>query len=97
MPARIIRLTSEAEESLRTISRRGQLSFCSSAEDAIALIEQVLRQDIRSVHQGRGRDSPCDSSSYMCHLDALQISFTTTLSEVIVSAIAHSPMDRECE
>lgn len=35
--------------------QRKKLKFCKSAQEAMELITQVLRQDIRGVQQGRGK------------------------------------------
>ena len=61
-------------------------------EDAVELITQVLRQDIRGVHQGRGKlvdqqENAPSKSSYNCTLDGLEIEFATTSTEIIVQSI----------
>lgn len=64
---------------------------------------QVLRQDIRGTHQGRGMKESADdnndwlphsllrddpsSVSYMCRLDTLSLQFVTTAHEIVVESI----------
>lgn len=56
IPLKPVVFSPEAEENLRNLFRsnntKGRIS--RSPEEAMELIKQVLRQDIRSQHQGRG-------------------------------------------
>jgi hypothetical protein len=57
---------------------------------------QVLRQDIRGVHQGRGTvgsaegassTADCSSSAYMCALGNMEVAFTTKAGEITVQSV----------
>lgn len=66
--------------------------FCNTAAQAKELIEQVLRQDVRGVHQGRGFHADIEENgkhtpSYMCRLDGLSIRFVTTERSIRVEEI----------
>lgn len=76
---RPVRFSLLSEQALSELSRYGNGAVCAfsgSAERARELIEQVLRQDVRGVHQGRGGAEP-DSEIFMCRLDGLRVSFVT--------------------
>jgi len=65
--------------------------FCDSAVQARELIEQVLRQDVRGVHQGRGNDGDGESGKeFNLRLDGLQIRFLTTKEAINVTSISPS-------
>jgi hypothetical protein len=83
----------QAMESLEDIIVERQLVHCTTAEDAVELITQVLRQDIRGVHQGRGKlstDKERETANleYMCRLDNMDVRFVTTTSEILVTSIS---------
>jgi tRNA-Thr(GGU) m(6)t(6)A37 methyltransferase TsaA len=61
IPMRPVSFEDAALEALEELARDGDLVHCASAEEAKALIFQVLRQDIRGVHQGRGKVSSSSS------------------------------------
>ena len=101
---RDVRFTPFAEKSLNSLfldRRTGAFAHSGSAEKARELVEQVLRQDVRGIHQGRGAGydagagdgygdgdtSGKTSTSYMCRLDGLEISFTTTEKTIEVCSI----------
>ena len=96
---RDVRFSPLAERSLISLAqdpRTGALAHSGSAEKARELVEQVLRQDVRGTHQGRGAgdddgagtgDGGKTSTSYMCRLDGLEISFTTTVKTIEVCSI----------
>ncbi len=79
---------------------RKKLKFCKELNEAVELITQVLRQDIRGVQQGRGQtissadnqskdrteDSTADSL-FQCRLDAMNISFVTTSEGIHIKKI----------
>jgi hypothetical protein len=48
---------------------------------------KVLRQDIRGVHQGRGKETEKNSSPYLCRLDAMDISFQCREGQIIIEKI----------
>ena len=50
-------------KSIEKIANRKELQFCESCKEYIELATQVLRQDIRGVHQGRGKTSSKKSDS----------------------------------
>lgn len=107
IPLKPVVFSVEAEESLRSLFRstntKGRIS--RSPEEAMELVKQVLRQDIRSHHQGRGNvvsstadDSeksvspPIDTPSYSCTLDGITLSFRH-LSDGIVIDTAKAMKD----
>jgi hypothetical protein len=64
--------------------------------DSRICLLQVLRQDIRGVHQGRGTvgatedASPAaerSSSAYMCTLGNMEVAFTTRAGEITVQSV----------
>ncbi len=69
---------------------------CTCVSNAVDLISQVLRQDIRSAHQGRGGGgrggSNCEASevAYECRLDTFTVHFHTLVDCVNVFDIRHS-------
>lgn len=82
-----------ALDALEDIIIDRQLVHCTTVEDAMELITQVLRQDIRGVHQGRGnlateKDRETTNLEYMCRLDNMDVRFITTTSEILVTSIA---------
>jgi len=64
----------EALETLRLYDEEKKMKLCTSANEARELITQVLRQDIRATHQGRGQGS---AETYKCRVDSFDIEFTT--------------------
>lgn len=91
IPMRNVNLTPAAADSLRDFVRRKEMKFCEDEVHALHLIEQVLRQDIRGVKQGRiegQNDSSSSPSIYECNLDSLSLEFETTINEVLVTKIS---------
>ena len=93
------------QEQLREeVLQRGSKNTSGSAtsfEDAVELITQVLRQDIRGVHQGRGKQQTTfdtltqqatggSADSYNCTLDGLDIEFATTSNGILVHSIRNN-------
>jgi tRNA-Thr(GGU) m(6)t(6)A37 methyltransferase TsaA len=65
-----------AEEALREIVAQRSTPFYSSYEDLVALLRDVLLQDPRSIHQGRG--SAMDAANmvpYNCNIDDIAVEF----------------------
>lgn len=58
IPLLPLSFTSSAELSLQEIVQQKLLKFYPSYSEVVEFISQVLRQDIRGVHQGRGKASP---------------------------------------
>jgi hypothetical protein len=80
----------EASAQLSTAAEQSCV-FCDSAVQARELIEQVLRQDVRGVHQGRGNDGDGESGKdFNLRLDGLQIRFLTTKEAINVISISPS-------
>ena len=77
-------IVDDAAASLRELIGEGYLRFCRDEEQALQLIEQVLRQDVRGVKQGRVGDS---ASVFFANLDSLRIEFTTSGEQVRVDKI----------
>lgn len=84
IPMRSVRIVDDAAASLRELIGEGYLRFCRDEEQASQLIEQVLRQDVRGVKQGRVGDS---ASVFFANLDSLRIEFTTSGEQVRVDKI----------
>lgn len=82
---REVKLTGRALESLGVICTEGHLKHCAQVDDAVLLIRQVLAQDIRGIHQGRG--STNIEVAFECRLDCLRIEFTTNDDVVLVQAV----------
>jgi len=63
--------------------------ICRNKEEAIDLIKQVIRQDIRSTHQGRGSFNAEENrhEEYHCHLDKFAITFTATTAGYHMTSI----------
>lgn len=101
IPMRQVIFTPEAEESLRSVVSKKGMRFCDSFEHGRDLIVQVLRQDVRGVHQGRsdkatksarngnGDEAGAGGETYMCRLDSLEIQFGTTADQVIVRQLGY--------
>ena len=65
---------------------------CASIDNAIALIKQVLRQDIRSTNQGRGSilneyEGEEKLQIYECKLDSFSVLFNTLETYVLILEI----------
>jgi hypothetical protein len=83
---------------LCTSSRWNSLAYsCNTGALCMYWYDQVLRQDIRGVHQGRGTvistegaSSAVDrsSSAYMCALGNMEVAFTTRAGEITVQSVA---------
>eukprot|EP01041_Mallomonas_annulata_P005752 gene5754-11626_t len=82
VPERAVVFQPAALEGLHDILLDKRLRYCSDETSATNLITQVLRQDIRSVHQGRG--SGKSPTVYRCQLDAMIVAFLTEEQEVVV-------------
>ena len=93
-----------ALDTLNHMEEKKQFVHCRTAEEANELITQVLRQDIRGTHQGRGHLSSNETTvasevpvslvqdkkdEYMCRLDTMDIRFITTAAEIRVISIAY--------
>lgn len=91
IPLRPVRFAEGCAEQLHRVYQPGQGSRrCADAEHAMELITQVLRQDIRGAHQGRGgADGPAEDA-YMCNLDGLTVQFSTRGEEIVVGSVADS-------
>lgn len=70
-----------ALNSLMDIHTQKHQKFCQDYDQAIQFITQVLQQDIRSVHQGRGEEG----MNYNCNLDNISLSFTTTEETILIT------------
>ena len=81
--------SSSSSSSPRTCSQR----FSRSAGEAQLLIEQVLAQDIRGIHQGRGEVE--SSEVYECVLDQLHIAFVTLEEAINIIGISSLVVDNK--
>lgn len=79
----------EAEAQLSDVAEESCV-FCDSAAQAKELVEQVLRQDVRGVHQGRGNDGESWPQEFNLRLDGMQIRFVTTKSAITVTSVSPS-------
>jgi hypothetical protein len=86
-----------ALSALQEIYDSSGFRLCYTIDEAKELIIQVLRQDIRGVHQGRGIDGNSSNdnntttntsgSSYMCRLDTFEIEFINSHNSIDVIMI----------
>lgn len=89
---RPVRIEHVAMSRIEELAFDGVFRSCSEPADAMTLITQVLHQDIRGVHQGRGRPAPIASQDdasnerevYECRLDDALIKFRTLDEEIVV-------------
>ena len=88
VPMRSVTVSKEAATCLRELVGEKCLRFCESEAQALQLIEQVLRQDIRGVKQGRVGGSSSPSTPFYANLDTLRIEFTTSDLDVLVERIS---------
>jgi hypothetical protein len=96
IPMQHVRILPAVRQQLHTILTRGLMKFCNSVEEFSELTAQVLRQDIRGVHQGRGRvvgkveavggeeEQEHQESVYHCRLDSVLLKFRTTATGIEV-------------
>ena len=94
-----VTFTNESLACLDEIYHSNGFKLCYSVNEAKELIVQVLRQDIRGVHQGRGienktnkvtisdNDNDSDISTYMCRLDTFEIEFINKQNSIDVIKI----------
>lgn len=54
VPLRPVQFSEGARQALSLLQDRGGFRLCAGRADAARLVTEVLRQDIRSCHQGRG-------------------------------------------
>jgi hypothetical protein len=90
VPLRLVEFSECAQLTLSLMQDSQKYHHCTGKEDAMRLIKEVLRQDIRSTHQGRGRD--CDVAQegviYECKLDAFMVKFRTLQEYISVEEIS---------
>lgn len=61
------------------------LRFYTSADEVREAIIQMLQLDIRSVHQGRGKQTASgEGQQYCCRFDALDIAFSHFKTHILV-------------
>ena len=82
---RKVLFTDSAKHKLDTICAQQPLLFSENSSHAMRLIEQVLTQDIRGIHQGRG--SVDGKRLYECRLDNVRLEFITDEDRIIVQNI----------
>ena len=96
-----VTFTNESLACLHDIYHDDGFKLCYNINEAKELIVQVLRQDIRGVHQGRGienktktnnnnnnnNDDDDDVSTYMCRLDTFEIEFINKQNSIDVIKI----------
>lgn len=96
---RPVNLRSQALDSIDDLVDDGIPQLCSTPAEVAELISQVLRQDIRGIHQGRGSTADVskvhesDSSmkhtnEYMCRLDNMLIRFVTNNEAIDVISVS---------
>lgn len=90
IPLRNVCFSKEALETLRFLDETRAMKLCADANEAQQLITQVLRQDIRATHQGRGQDSHTSEQTYKCRLDNFDIDFITGNDNIFVNKISFS-------
>ena len=82
---RVVTFTDSSMHELEEICSRKELMFYDNPEEIVQLIEQVLAQDIRGLHQGRG--SSDENKIYECRLDNLRLEFITEERSITVQSI----------
>ena len=93
IPLRQVNFTENSLHILSQFEELNQFKYCQNKQHAMQLIKQVLRQDIRSGHQGRSTTltslSPENSETllYECHLDSFTIQFCTFQDYILVENI----------
>jgi hypothetical protein len=102
IPLRPIRFSESAIQKLTDFEVNQQFIHCNDSQQAMELIQQVtlcsplapftctqvLRQDIRSHHQGRSSLENRSSTLYECRLDSFLIQFRTFEDHIFVEEIA---------
>lgn len=89
IPLRSVRFEAAALDSLRAVVSSGGMKMGYSEEEAVQLISQVLRQDIRSLKQGRGTSEGVGSELilYEARIDNLHLKFVTFASEILIQEV----------
>ena len=97
-----VTFSNESLSCLHDIYHNDGFKLCYNINEAKELIVQVLRQDIRGVHQGRGIENKTntttnnddnnnndndDVSKYMCRLDTFEIEFINKQNSIDVIKI----------
>jgi len=95
VPDRRVVFEDTALTALRGLVRSREVQFCRDEEEAVQLVVQVLRQDVRSIHQGRGSSEGPSAKLYHCTLDGMRLSFSTSESEIRVQAVTSTEGKRE--
>ncbi len=85
VPSWALAVSARAEEALREIVARRRSPFYATYEEMVALLRDVLLQDPRSVHQGRGRvmegagagggEEEEEVEPYTCNIDDIAVQF----------------------
>lgn len=88
VPAWKLLVEPEAEAALRQLAGDRQSPFYPTYEALVALLRDVLLQDVRSIHQGRGTtlkegELRADPTPYCCNIDDIAVEFLS-LEEAIV-------------
>ena len=90
VPLRRVDFSSCAQQTLALMQDSRKYRHCTGKEDAMRLIREVLRQDIRSTHQGRGGDWQAAEEEvlYECKLDAFMVKFKTLEKYISVEEVS---------
>ena len=94
VPLRQVQFSEAAQRALSRMQEGQHFRHCTGSSDATSLIREVLRQDIRSSHQGRGAEGGSDRAKkeeevlYECKLDAFVVKFRTFPKHIIVEEIS---------
>jgi len=84
VPAWQLRIAPEAEAVLRELAVERGSPFYSTYEDLVALLRDVLLQDVRSIHKGRGTTVKAGSGTkpgdeapepFTCNIDDIAVEF----------------------
>jgi hypothetical protein len=90
IPLRTVKFSQNALETLDKFEINDQYRHCSTSHHAMQLIQQVLRQDIRSHHQGRSSQEDRSETLYECRLDSFVIQFRTHEEYILVEDVIGS-------
>ncbi len=81
-----VRFSELAVQNLQMFIENKELKFYNNEKEIMELITQVLRQDIRSINQGRGAAN--NHEPYSCRLDQLYIDFINENNQIIVKNLS---------
>lgn len=79
-----VKFLEEAEEELKKLVELKQSVFLKTLEGSRQILSEVLRNDIRSVYQGRGE---AFSKTQQCKIDNIQVFFRLEQNSVVIEKV----------